>query len=177
MGTTTGMSSTNSDPYTGLNWWVDINGVHVAGFLECSPIIIELETLEVKEGGVNGNSKFLPVRVKHSNITLKRPIDSSADLLNWFQLQPTNAWVKKMDVSIILYNSQMQQLRRWDLRKAYPVKWTGPDLKANSGAMAVESLEIAYEGLLPSSVVSGPNESDNWTNEGNASSSASVEVT
>ena len=37
---------------------------------------------------------------------------------------------------------------KYHLMNAYPVKWTGPELKANAGAVAVESLEFAHEGLV-----------------------------
>jgi phage tail-like protein len=30
---------------------------------------------------------------------------------------------------------------------AYPVKWTGPNLNANSNAIASETLEIVHNGL------------------------------
>jgi hypothetical protein len=31
--------------------------------------------------------------------------------------------------------------------RAFPVKWSGPDLKAGSSALAIETLVIACEGL------------------------------
>jgi phage tail-like protein len=40
-------------------------------------------------------------------------------------------------------------VRRWNLQRAFPSKWTGPDLKSDKGAVAVETLEITHEGLLP----------------------------
>ena len=36
---------------------------------------------------------------------------------------------------------------RWDYTKAYPVKWNGPQLKSDDTANAIESLELAYEGM------------------------------
>ena len=43
------------------------------------------------------------------------------------------------------------EVKRWDLREAYPVKWVGPDLKTDAGAITVETLEIAHSGLNVSS--------------------------
>jgi phage tail-like protein len=37
---------------------------------------------------------------------------------------------------------------KYHLMNAYPVKWTGPELKASAGAVAIESLEFAHEGLV-----------------------------
>ena len=36
----------------------------------------------------------------------------------------------------------------WDFRKAYPVKWTGPELLADSNAVALESVELAHQGIV-----------------------------
>ena len=35
----------------------------------------------------------------------------------------------------------------WDFKEAFPVKWTGPDLRADSGSVAIESVELAHRGL------------------------------
>jgi hypothetical protein len=35
----------------------------------------------------------------------------------------------------------------WDFKKAFPVKWTGPELRAASGEVAFESIELAHRGL------------------------------
>ena len=41
-----------------------------------------------------------------------------------------------------------QEQRRWDFAGAYPVKWTGPALKANINEVAIEALELAHNGLM-----------------------------
>jgi phage tail-like protein len=38
-------------------------------------------------------------------------------------------------------------VKRWNLIRAFPVKWTGPDLKATGSEVAIETLEIAHEGI------------------------------
>ena len=35
----------------------------------------------------------------------------------------------------------------WDFKQAYPVKWSGPDLKADSPAVAVETIELVHRGI------------------------------
>jgi phage tail-like protein len=36
----------------------------------------------------------------------------------------------------------------WTLSDAYPVRWTGPELQADGNTVAMESLELAHEGLV-----------------------------
>ena len=38
-------------------------------------------------------------------------------------------------------------VKRWNLKRAFPVKWVGPDLKASSSEVSIETLEIAHEGI------------------------------
>jgi hypothetical protein len=35
----------------------------------------------------------------------------------------------------------------WDFKEAYPVKYTGPELRADSGSVAFESIELTHRGL------------------------------
>ena len=137
------------DAHLGLRFWVQLGQIQVAGFQECSGLVIETEMMEYPEGGLNTYTHKLPTRAKYSNITLKRGLDEGQDLYHWY-VSSLNGDIKRQNISIILYDSQGKEVRRWDLQGAYPCKWTGPALRADTGAVAVETLEIAHEGLLPS---------------------------
>lgn len=134
----------------GLRFWVQLGQVEIAGFRECSPLIIETEVQEYIEGGVNTYTHQLPVRTKYKNVTLKRGMDETRALYDWY-MQAVTGEIVRQNISIVIYDSLQNNKRQWDLKNAFPCKWTGPDLKAETGAIAVETLEIAHEGLLPSS--------------------------
>jgi phage tail-like protein len=138
------------DPHIGLRFWVQLGQVEVAGFQECTGFGMETEIYEYSEGGLNTYTHKLPVRVKHKNITLKRGLDEGQDLFQWY-VRAMKGEIKRQNISIIVYDSQGNQVRKWDLQNAWPCKWNGPDLKTDHGAVAVESVEIAHEGLLPTS--------------------------
>jgi phage tail-like protein len=144
--------SRTKDEHLGLRFWIQIGSIEIAGFSECSAISIEEEMQEYAEGGLNTFTHKLPVRKKYANITLKRGIDPGQDLYKWYKQGINGTPAPRMDISIIVYGPVPgSEVRRWDLKEAYPVKWTGPDLKSEAASMAVESLEIAYHGLNPSS--------------------------
>ena len=136
------------DPYVHLRFAVQIDQVDVALFSECSALTIENEVFEYQEGGLNTYVHKLPTRTKYGNVTLKRGVDDSQQLHTWF-MQIAASRIKRQNVSIILYDATGKEVRRWDLQNAYPCKWTGPDLKADAGAVAVETVELAHEGLIP----------------------------
>ncbi|MBV9759630.1 MAG: phage tail protein [Acidobacteriaceae bacterium] len=119
----------------------------VAGFSECSGIEASFETMDLKEGGVNSHVWKLPVRASHSNITMKHgAIYAYDDLWDWHY-----GWVqgqgKRKDGLIVLNDNGGNPAKMWKFRRGIPVKWSGPSLNASQNSVAIESLEIAHEGL------------------------------
>lgn len=148
-GGTGGAGATRAkDPHLGLRFWVQLGQVEIAGFKECSGLSVETEIFEYSEGGLNTYTHKLPVRAKYQNITLKRGLDEGHTLYNWY-VQAMQGKIKRQNISIIVYDSLGKEVRRWNLQRAFPCKWTGPNLRAEQGEVAVESVEIAHEGLLP----------------------------
>ncbi len=145
-----GRDTPSHDPHMGLRFWVQLGQIEIAGFRECSSLMIETEVMEFIEGGENTYTHQLPVRTKYKNITLKRGMDDTRALYDWYTQNVTGPVVRQ-NISIVIYDSQQNIKRQWDLKNAWPCKWTGPELKAETGSLAVETLEIAHEGLLPSS--------------------------
>ena len=141
------------DPHLGLRFWIQLGQIEIAGFRECSGLSIETETFEYAEGGLNTYTHQLPVRVKYQNITLKRGLDRGRDLFDWYW-RAAQGQIARQPISIIVYDSLGEIVQKWDLQNAFPCKWNGPGLDAREGEIAVESVEIAHEGLLPSTGVS-----------------------
>ena len=138
------------DPHLGLRFWIQIDGIEIAGFSECSGLNFETEVFEYAEGGLNTYTHKLPVRTKYSNLVLKRGMDLGQDLYRWYTSTIGGNMTRK-NVSIILYGPKGgDPVKQWDFQGAYPVKWSGPDLRTDAGAVAVETLEIAHHGLIVS---------------------------
>jgi phage tail-like protein len=134
------------DPTSAFKFGVEIDGLIKGWFTECSGLRIEREVVSHEEGGVNDHVHKLPGRVKQSDITLKRGVAES-ELWAWFQEGLYDGKVKRRNVSIILYNSDRTRAKRWNLRAAYPIEWSGPDLKADNNQVAIETLKLVHQGL------------------------------
>lgn len=122
---------------------IEIGGKRMAAFTECTLPTLEIETTEVQEGGQNNYVHMLPGPRKSGRVTLKRGFSAEKELMKWYQnvLQGKVKEATK-SISIILFDSKAKQLGRWDFTKAYPIKWTGPTLKSDAGAIAIEQLEL-----------------------------------
>ena len=148
------------DPVAGFKFSVKLGEKTVAWFTECSGLSMERTVYTHEEGGVNTHVHQLPDRSKYSSITLKRGVaavefqaddapQTKADdvLWNWFQEGLYDGKVRRESVSIYLYSTDRKKVKRWDLRRAFPTKWTGPDFKSSDNSVAIETLQLVHEGL------------------------------
>ena len=55
--------------------------------------------------------------------------------------------VQRRDLVISLLNEEHQPVMTWKVHNAFPVKVEGPQLKASGNEVAIESIEVAHEGL------------------------------
>lgn len=146
------MGRRSTDPLGNFRFSLELGNVKVAGFAECTGLQMETKVFEYKEGGNNSTTLKFPEGTAYGNITLKRGISSSNDLLEW-QLDVANGQfsIKQRaanpNVAIILNNEKGDAVRRWNLIRPIPIKWVGPDLKAMGSEVAIETLEIAHEGI------------------------------
>jgi len=86
----------------------------------------------------------LPGKRKYGNIVLKRGVTKSTELQDWHK-NILNGVSDRRDGFIILLDEDMTPVVRWKFFNAFPRKWEGPDLKADSNEVAIESLELCCE--------------------------------
>jgi phage tail-like protein len=149
------MARRSTDPYLNCRFRLELNQVQVAGFSECTGLNIETKVFEYKEGGRNETTLKFPENGTYANVVLKRGITTNTDLIAW-QLDvvngtfKTNARSGNKNLAIVLQDekgSNPATVRRWNLIRAFPVKWTGPEMKGNASEIAIETLELAHEGI------------------------------
>jgi phage tail-like protein len=77
---------------------------------------------------------------------LKRGISGDIDFWNWI-LAGMQGKVKRAEGSIVLLDEKRQEVLRWNFRRGWPCKFTGPGLNATNNEIAMETVEICHEGL------------------------------
>lgn len=118
------------------------------GFSEVSGLTQENQAIEYRDGSFPEYSSIkMPGLRKFNNVTLKRGIvKADNDFFKWLSTVKLNQ-VERRDVVISLLNEEHAPVMTWKIHNAFPVKVEGPGLKAAGNEVAIESIEIAHEGL------------------------------
>lgn len=140
-------NGTRNDPYGQFNFQVEIDGVVTAGFSEVSGLTTDTNIIEYREGSDQiGTVRKLPGLIKYSNIVLKRGYTSSQALWQW-RKNVIDGTTVRANGAIILLDESRQAALRWNFSAGWPSKWEGPALNGKTSEVAIETMEIAHEGL------------------------------
>ncbi|MGK7928579.1 MAG: phage tail protein [Spirulina sp.] len=128
-----------------------------ASFSEVSGLSATLDHDVFFEGGVNNQQRVMLTDVKFSNVTLKRGMSNDLAFLGWANslfstLESAGSDTKNIseyrrNINILLFNQAGETIQTWTLIGAVPVRWQAPSLQADGTSVAIEELELAYEGL------------------------------
>jgi len=142
------------DPYNAHHFLVEIEGILAGSFSECTGLQVETETFEYREGGVNEYMHRFAGPTKYPPLILKHGLSEISGLWNWHQDVVSGRFERK-NGTIYLLDATQSPVVWWNFKEAFPVKWIGPDLRADSGSVAFESVEIAHRGLSRPNLATG----------------------
>ncbi len=134
------------DPWGNFNFLVEIDGISRAAFHEVSGFDSTIDVIEHREGGENTTLHKLPGMTKYSNLVLKWGITDDVQLYQWHR-QVVNGEIQRKNGSIVLLDRAGQEVARWNFIRAWPSKYDGPDFNAEGNDIAIETLELAHEGV------------------------------
>ncbi|HEY4348501.1 MAG TPA: phage tail protein [Gaiellaceae bacterium] len=135
------------DPVGELRFQVLIDDAVIGDFAECTGLSMEYDVFEYQEGGQLGFVHKFRGGLKYPNIVLKRGVTYEDELLKWFLDRSDRD--DRGNVTLNLLGDDGQQVRTWSFAAAFPVKWSGPSFNAKSTNVAMETLEIAHQGMIP----------------------------
>ncbi len=135
------------DPFKNYSFVVEIDGIASSAFKSVSGLAAEAEVIEYREGSDPlSSSRKLPGRVRYPNVRLSRGLTTTRDLWDWWETV-VNGTVDRRNVAIILLDDSRTEVLRWFLRDAWIAKFEAPDLDASGNEVAIETIELAHEGL------------------------------
>ena len=134
-------------PALALRFRAWMPGLADATFTGVEGLNAKYQVEKYKEGGNAGHTHRLPLRLKYKNVKLTRPVDMDSFRIGvWFQSVqfhklPLGGFIK-------LFDANGMPVVTYTLLGVFPIKYTGPKLKADGNDVAHETLEIAHTGFV-----------------------------
>lgn len=130
------------ETHAAFRYVVEIAGLTVGAFTECTLPVMELEVEDLREGGVNTYTHLLPGRRKSARLTLKNGVGKNG-LMDWC-IATMQEKIEPKEITVTLKDARAKEpICIWHIQRAYPVKWTGPQLQAGASAIAIQTIEFA----------------------------------
>src|SRR5512132_1704807 len=125
---------------------ITFDGMPTGYFRSVSGLSMEIDVVEFREGGENGAVHKIPGRVKYPNIVLKQGFIGASELQKWAFRIAAGQFEHK-NGTIVISDLQQHVVATYTITNAWPAKWEGPDFDATKNELAIETIEIAHEGL------------------------------
>ena len=135
-------------PAAKFQFQVDWGGAKMS-FTEVKGLVMKREKIEYRHSDSKDFSKIsMPGLEKLTNFTLTRgKFPGDFDFNTWLEEIANERVNGRRDIVIRLLNEKHEPIAAWSARRCFPVKITAPDLKSDANEIAIESIEVAHEGL------------------------------
>jgi len=135
-------------PLPRFHYQVDWGGTRL-NFTEVTGMDQQVEVIEYRHSDSKDFSKVkMPGMRKYSNLTMKRgKFEGDFGYNDWIDEIANERATARRDVVIRLMNEKHEPVAVWKAVSCFPVKITAPDLKSDANEVAIETVEVAHEGL------------------------------
>ena len=117
-------------------------------FQEVTGLNAETQAIEYRAGNSKQFSTVkMPGIKKYGNITLKKGIFKDDKVLWDMYKKVTMNTFERKTVTISLLDEANNEAMNWELTNAFPCKMTVTDMKSDNNEPAIETMELAHEGL------------------------------
>lgn len=143
-----------------FNFTVLVGGIPLGDFYAVETIQRSVEPFVYKELGKNDAPRELMGIGGHGHVVLKWGLMNRSSLWDWMnEVKPpgekpsggllsslmASSW--RRDVLVMQMTRGKIPVRTYNFRGAFPVRWSGASLDADTSAKAVEELELSYQGI------------------------------
>lgn len=136
-----------SYPMPGYHFQVEWGGTRL-GFVSVSGLDQEIDVIEYREGNMPSPNKLLiPGIAKPSKLVMRRGIVAGdGDFQAWFRTVRMGT-ADRRDLTVTLLDEDHEPVAVWKVRNAWPCRLEGPSLNALNSEIAIETMEVAHEGI------------------------------
>jgi phage tail-like protein len=139
-----------TDPLRNFRYRLEIDGIVQAGFAEVAIGDASNDPIEYREGNEITTVRKLKGLNKYGNITLKWGLTDSIELSNWHRMVVDDATplsAARRTVVIRVQDESGADKAAYEVTRAWPTKYNPTDLNGKGNEVAIESLELANEGI------------------------------
>lgn len=139
-----------NDPLRNFRYRLEIDGIVQAGFSEVAIGDASNDPIEYREGNEITTVRKLKGLNKYGNITLKWGLTDSIELSNWHRMivdDATQLSAARKTVVIRVQDDSGADKAAYEITRAWPTKYNPTDLNGKGNEVAIESLELANEGI------------------------------
>ena len=113
-------------------------------FQSVSGLEVSVDTETVREGGENRFEYALPTKTSYSSLSLKRGVMHDSAVIDWVKDTVTSLQIKPLDILVSLLDEEHQSIMEWNIKHAWPRKWSVSEFNAMNNELVVETLELQY---------------------------------
>lgn len=136
-------------PYRNVRYILEIGGIAVASFSSCSIPENSTEPVEYRDGNDPPTVRKLWSLNSYGNLTLEKgTTEDSIELFEWRKsVEQGSVDSARRDIAVVLLDEEGETGPRWEFKAAWPINYDAPDLDSTGNEVAIESIEIAHEGM------------------------------
>jgi phage tail-like protein len=147
----------STDPVVAQNFFLEIDGVTIV-LSGVSGLQLEFDVVTIEQRGKSGKVEQIKTRgsvikVPDLAITRMAPMDAKADpIWKWFGevqagFKGKDRTKARKNGSVVLYDTSLEEIGRWNFYNAWPSKIAPSDLKSDSNEAMTESITLVIERL------------------------------
>jgi phage tail-like protein len=142
------MAVPERDSAVGHSFGLEFDGITIKAITEVSGLKIEQDVIDLKQNTADGKFevKRLPGRPKAGEVTLTRGLTEDQNFSNWVK---SSQFGKMKDArkggSIIIYDFEGAEIKRYRLVNAWPKSLEIGSMKAGDTSLLTEKLSVTYE--------------------------------
>ena len=140
----------SEDALIGSRFGLEVDGVEMSYFQSASGFSNESSLVDDVVSMGNGTQviRKQPGDLTWGPLTLTRGVTSDMALWTWRkEVIDGGTGSMRRNISLVMFNHSSEEVARYNFERAWPSKWTGPDVKSDDASVVIETLEIQYESM------------------------------
>lgn len=138
-----------TDPHRSYRFQIDINGRALMWFSDVSGF-----DLDALPGAANDSYdappvRRLPGRYKLGNVTLRKGVTSSEDVLAWVR-GVREGKIERRSFTITAFDAEGVETGVWQVNNAWPTRYSASGAPGGTDEVQIDMLDFAHEGIIRS---------------------------